>query len=124
MAVQLLEKSIGKTFSDINCIDAFLGQFPKAIEIKKKKKKKLMGSNQTYKFCIAKETINKQKDNPQNGKKNCKWYDWQGSYDMIANELNDKIQVLWHFPLYTNRSYNSATKNSKKVNSEMGRISK
>ena len=30
-----LEKIIGKTFSDINCTNVFLGQSPKAIEIKK-----------------------------------------------------------------------------------------
>ena len=29
-----LEESIGKTFSDINRANVFLGQFPKAIEIK------------------------------------------------------------------------------------------
>ena len=31
-----LEKIIGKTFSDINCTNVFLGQSPKAIEIKNK----------------------------------------------------------------------------------------
>ena len=29
-----LEENIGKTFSDINCTSIFLGQSPKAIEIK------------------------------------------------------------------------------------------
>ena len=34
-----LEKIIGKTFSDINSTNVFLGQSPKAIEIKNKNKK-------------------------------------------------------------------------------------
>ena len=32
--IKLLEESIGKTFSNINCTNVFLGQSPKAIEIK------------------------------------------------------------------------------------------
>ena len=35
-AIKLLEENIGKTFSDINCTNVFLGQSPKAIEIKTK----------------------------------------------------------------------------------------
>ena len=34
--IKLLEESISKTFSDINCTNVFLGQSPKAIEIKAK----------------------------------------------------------------------------------------
>ena len=34
--IKLLEESIGKTFSVINHTTAFLGQFPKATEIKTK----------------------------------------------------------------------------------------
>ena len=34
--VKLLEEIIGKSFSDINCINVFLAQSPKAIEIKAK----------------------------------------------------------------------------------------
>ena len=34
--IKLLEENIGKTFSDINCTKVFLGQSPKAIEIKAK----------------------------------------------------------------------------------------
>ena len=32
--IKLLEENTGKTFYDINCTNVFLGQFPKAIEIK------------------------------------------------------------------------------------------
>ena len=34
--IKLLEKNIGKTFSDINCSNVFLGQSPKVREIKAK----------------------------------------------------------------------------------------
>ena len=34
--LKLLEENIGKTFSDINCTSVFLGQSPRAIEIKTK----------------------------------------------------------------------------------------
>ena len=34
--IKLLEENIGKTFSDINHTNVFLGQSPKAIEIKAK----------------------------------------------------------------------------------------
>ena len=35
-AIKLLEEKIGKTFSGINCTNVFLGQTPKAIDIKEK----------------------------------------------------------------------------------------
>ena len=54
---KLPEENLGKTFSDINHSNAFLGQSPKAIEIKGTINKwdliKLIS------FCTAKETINK-----------------------------------------------------------------
>ena len=34
--MKLLEENIGKTFIDVNCTNVFLGQSPKAIEIKAK----------------------------------------------------------------------------------------
>ena len=57
--IKLLEENIGKTLSDINIINIFSGQSPKAIEIRAKINKwdliKLAG------FCTAKETKKKTK---------------------------------------------------------------
>ena len=49
---KLLEEIIGKTVSDINCINVSLGRSPKVIEIKTKTNK--MGPNQTYKLLHSK----------------------------------------------------------------------
>ena len=65
--IKLLEENISKTFSDINLMNIFSGQSPKATEIKAKINQwdliKLIS------FCTAKETIKKQKGNLQNGRK-------------------------------------------------------
>ena len=57
--MKLLEEIIGKIFSDINHTNVFLGQSPKAIEIKTKinKWELIKGTS----FFIAKEAINKMK---------------------------------------------------------------
>ena len=60
--IKLLEENIGKTLSDINWTKVFLGQFPKAIEIKTKINQwdliKLIS------FFTAKKTIKKKKRQP------------------------------------------------------------
>ena len=60
--ITLQEENIGKPFSDVNHSNVFLGQSPKAIEIKAKINKwdlvKLIS------FCIAKKTINNIKRQP------------------------------------------------------------
>ena len=56
------EENTGKTFSDINCINVFLGQSLKAIEIKAKGNK--WDLTKLTSFCTAKETINKVKRQP------------------------------------------------------------
>ena len=65
--VILLEENIGKTFSDINHTNIFLGQSPKAIEIKTKINKwdliKLKG------FAQWRKPLKKEKDNLQNRRK-------------------------------------------------------
>ena len=66
-SIKLLEKNLGKTFSDINCTNVFLSQSPNTIEIKTKINK--WDIMKLKSFCTAKETINKTKDNPQNGRK-------------------------------------------------------
>ena len=71
-----LDYNIGKTFSDINCSNVFLGQYPKAIEIKAKINKweliKLIS------FCTAKENVKKMKRQPA---------DWE---EIFANDVTDK----------------------------------
>ena len=67
-AMKYLEENIGKTFSDINCGDVFLGQSPKATEIKINKRYLIKLTN----FCTAKETIKtttKMKKQPKDGRK-------------------------------------------------------
>ena len=58
----LLEENMGKIFSDINCSNVFLGQSPKAIEIKAKINKRDL-VKLTH-FCTAEETVNKMKRRP------------------------------------------------------------
>ena len=57
--IKLLEENIGKTFSDISCTNVFLGQSPKAVEIKVKIKKWIL--IKLTSFFTAKENINKTK---------------------------------------------------------------
>ena len=59
--IKLLEKNIHKTFSDINRT-LFLGQSPKAIEIKAKINK--WGLLKLKNFCTTKVTISKMKRHP------------------------------------------------------------
>uniref|UniRef100_A0A8D1T0A1 Uncharacterized protein n=1 Tax=Sus scrofa TaxID=9823 RepID=A0A8D1T0A1_PIG len=57
---QLVEENIGKTFSDINLTNVFLGQSPKAAEIKAKINQ--WDLIKLTSFCTAKETIKKEKE--------------------------------------------------------------
>ena len=60
-----LEKIIGKTFSDINCTNVFLGQSPKATEIKISKWDRIPGLTN-----FAQQRKHKKKNtNLQNGRK-------------------------------------------------------
>ena len=74
--IKLLEEDTGKTFSDRNRSNIFLGQSPKAKEIKTKINKwDLM---KLKSFCTTKETINKTKRQPS---------EWE---KIFANETTDK----------------------------------
>ena len=65
--IKLLDENTGKTFYDINCSNIFLDQSPKAKEIKANINK--WNLIKVKSFCIAKGTIQKQKDNLQNRRK-------------------------------------------------------
>ena len=65
--IKLLEKNIGKAFSDINLTNVFSGQSPKATEIRAKINQ--WDLIKLTSFCTAKETKRQQKDNLQNGRK-------------------------------------------------------
>ena len=74
--IKLLEENIGKTFSDINCTNVFLGQSPKAIEMKAK----------INKWDLIKHKFLHSKGNHKQNEKTTyglgeniwKWCDWQG----------------------------------------------
>ena len=57
--IKLLEENTGKTFSDINLMNIFSGQSPKAIEIKAKINQ--WDLIKLTSFCTAKETKKKTK---------------------------------------------------------------
>ena len=78
MTTKLLEESIGKTFSDINHTNVFLGQSPKSIEIKTKINK--WDLIKLTSFCTAKETIKQKKMKRQPT-------EWEKT---LANDATDK----------------------------------
>ena len=65
--IKLLEENIGKTHSDINHSRIVYDSLPGILEIKAKINK--WNLIKLKSFCTAKETINKTKDNLQNGRK-------------------------------------------------------
>ena len=67
--IKLLEELIGKTFSDIKHTNVFLGQSPKAIEIKTQINK--WDLTKLTSFSTAKETINEMKTTYRIGENIC-----------------------------------------------------
>ena len=74
--IKLLEENIGKTFSDINYANVFLGQSPKAIKIKTKIDQ--WDLIKLTSICTAKETINTTKRQHM---------EWE---KIVANNATDK----------------------------------
>ena len=68
--LKLLDENIGKIFSDINHSNVFLGQSPKAKEIKAKINKQNL--IQFISFCAAKDTTSKMKTTYRMGENICK----------------------------------------------------
>ena len=64
---ETIKENRGEIFSDIKSKNVFLGQSPKAIEIRAKINE--WDLIKLTSFCTAKETTKKQKDNLQNGRK-------------------------------------------------------
>ena len=77
--IKLFEGNIGKTFSDINCTNVFLGQSHKAIEIKAKINKQDLIKLKSY--CTVKETLKKAKRQPS---------EWE---KIFANDAGDKVKI-------------------------------
>ena len=65
--IKLLEENISRTLNDINQSKILYNPFPRVMEIKAKINK--WNLIRVKSFHTAKETINKVKDNPQNGRK-------------------------------------------------------
>ena len=65
--IEFLEENIGQTLSDINDSNIFSDPPIRVLTIKTKINKWDLLKLQS--FCTAKETLNKMKDNPQNGRK-------------------------------------------------------
>ena len=94
-SIKLLEESIGKTFSDINCTYVFLGQCPKAKEIKTKINKRDLIKLRS--FYTVKETINKTRRQPT---------DWE---KMLANNAtsNGLIYKIYQQLVQLNNNNNN-----------------
>ena len=98
--MKLLEKNIGKTFSDINHTNVFSGQSTKATEIKAEINRRDL--IQQIRFCTAKEIISKMKTLPTYGEK------------IFANDVMDKglISKIYkqHVQLKNKKTNNPAEK--------------
>ena len=102
--MKLLAESIGKTFSDINCTNVFLGPSSKAIEIKMKTNK--WDLIKFTSFCTAKETIKETKRQPT---------EWE---KIFSNDATNKGLIS---KIYKQLLQLDIKKTHKQPNREMGR---
>ena len=98
--MKLLEKNIGKTFSDINHTNVFSGQSTKATEIKAEINRRDL--IQQIRFCTAKEIISKMKTLPTYGEKIF-------AHDVMDKGLISKIYKQ-HVQLKNKKTINPAEK--------------
>ena len=100
--IKLLEENTGKTFSDINHNNVFLGQSPKATEIKPEVNN--WNLIKLIRICIEKENINRMKKQPMDLE------------IIFANNETNKALIS---KIYKS-SYNSITKKKKTTQSKNG----
>ena len=80
-SIKLLEENIGRTLIDINHNKIFFDPPPRVMEIKTKINK---GDLMKLKsFCTAKESITRQKDKPQNGRKYLQTNQWKDRKSVV-----------------------------------------
>jgi len=108
--IKLLDKNIGKTFSDINLTNVFSGQSPKATEIKTK-----INQWELIKLtsmCTAKETIKKRKRQTA---------EWE---KIVSNDATDKAlisKIYKQFIQLTSKKKPKKKKPKKTRNLKMGK---
>jgi len=100
--IKLLEKNIGKTFSDINLMNIFSGQSPKATEIKAKINK--WDLIKLTRFCTVKETKKKTKRQVT---------EWE---KIVSNDATDKGLISKNTQLNSKKANNPMEKWAKDLN--------
>jgi len=83
----LLEEKIGKIFSNIHCTNIFLGQSPKATEIKAKIKQRYL--IKLISFCTTKETTKKKKKKERERKRE-QHTEWE---KIVSNDPTNKSLI-------------------------------
>ena len=100
----LLQENIDKIFSDINHTNVFLGQSPKAIEIKTKINKQDL--IKLTSVCTAKETINKTKRQPMG---------WEKTFVLINEATNKGLIYKIYKQLTQQKKQTVQSKNGQKT---------
>ena len=92
--IKLLQENRGKTFSNINCTNVFLYQFPKAKKIKTKTNK--WDLIRTYKLLHSKGNHKQnEKTTCRMGENSCKRYNQQGLISKIYTDIFPKKTHGW-----------------------------